>query len=58
MISRSDTCTPEELKAVLVEAAKISKPVFAISMFDDESLLSVKKLLTTVAQEKKLNTNI
>ncbi len=51
IISKKDNITEEELEML---KQKFKKNVFAISILDEESILSIKKLLNSLITEKKM----
>lgn len=55
-LSKSDNVTPEELKKKLEKLKKLNAKVTAISVYDDESLMSVKKILNKIIDEKTVKT--
>ncbi len=52
IITKSDMVTPTELKKLVTKAKKLNKEVFPLSVIDDDSLESIKKLLNKIAEEK------
>jgi len=51
IISKKDNVTEEELSKI---KTKFKRNVFAISILDEESILSIKKLLNSLTNEKKV----
>jgi len=51
-LSKSDMAPPSELKKKLTALKKINSKTIAISIYDDESLKAVKKILNTIKERK------
>ncbi len=52
IITKTDTCSPEDLIPLLKTAEKLNKNMIAITMYDDQTLEPVKKLLNKIAGDK------
>lgn len=52
ILSKEDTVSPDILCAVQEELKKLNKNVIPVSVYDDESLEPVKKILNNLIQEK------
>lgn len=52
ILSKEDTVSPDILYAVQEELKKLNKNVIPVSVYDDESLEPVKKILNNLIQEK------
>jgi GTP-binding protein len=51
-LSKSDATTPEEIKKKLTALKKCNKNAIAFSIYDDESLKGVEKILQDIGREK------
>ncbi len=51
-LSKSDNVSAAELKAKIAALKKVHKNVFPLSVYDDQSLARVKKILNTIKAEK------
>lgn len=51
-LSKSDATTPEEIKKKLTALKKLNKNALAFSIYDDESLKEVEKILQEIGREK------
>ena len=51
-LTKSDEVTPVELKKKLAAAKKINKKAIAVSVYDDESIMAVKKILNEIKGKK------
>lgn len=51
-LTKSDTAPPEEIKKKLATLKKLNPKAIAISIYDDKSLKSVKKILSVILNEK------
>lgn len=53
-LSKSDVTTPEEIKKKLAALKKLNKNAIAFSIYDDESLKGVEKILQDIGREKMI----
>jgi len=53
ILTKSDNVTESELKKLIIKAKKLNSEVIALSIIDDNSLESIKKVLNKIAGEKK-----